>query len=216
MLRTSSPRVSVPLLALSGLVAACAGGGASAPAPAPAAAPAAAAPAPRANPGDVHFITGMIHHHGQALTMSALVPERASSSSIRTLAERIHVSQTDEIRLMQQWLRDHGEEAPEPSPTGMRMMHEGMEHDMLMAGMLTPEQMSQLESARGVEFDRLFLRFMIQHHEGALTMVEELLASPGAANDTFIYKMASDTFADQGTEIDRMQQMLDALEGQSP
>jgi len=158
----------------------------------------------------------MIHHHGQALTMAALVPTRTDNSSLQRFAERIRVSQTDEIRLMQQWLRDHGEEAPEPSPTGMRMMHGGMEHDMLMAGMLTPAQMGQLESATGTDFDRLFLTFMIQHHEGALDMVEELLETPGAANDTFIYKLASDVYADQGTEIDRMFGLLDGLPPSDP
>jgi uncharacterized protein (DUF305 family) len=157
----------------------------------------------------------MIHHHGQALTLVALVPDRSSNASLETLAERIRVSQTDEIRLMQQWLRDNGEEAPEPSPTGMRMMHDGVAHDVLMAGMLTPAQMAELEEARGTEFERLFLRFMIQHHEGALQMVEELFAASGAANDDFIYKMASDTFADQGIEIDRMQRMLESIAGQA-
>jgi uncharacterized protein (DUF305 family) len=212
--RSSNGWVATALLAAVG-AAACGGatstaGSAAAGSPAPMAAP------QGANPGDVRFVVGMIHHHGQALTMVELVTERSSNASIRTLAERIRVSQTDEIRLMQQWLRDHGEEAPEPSPTGMRMMHEGVEHDVLMAGMLTPAQMSELESARGGEFDRLFLRFMIQHHEGALQMVEELFAASGAANDDFIYKMASDTFADQGIEIDRMQRMLEAMSGQSP
>lgn len=200
-----------PVLSLALLSLACAGGAPRAASPSPA-----ATTPPTANPADVHFMVGMIHHHGQALDMVALIPDRSSNSQIRSLGERIRVSQTDEIRIMQQWLRDHGEEAPEPSPLGMRMEHGGMEHHMLMSGMLTPEQMAQLEAARGVEFDRLFLRFMIHHHEGALEMVEELFASPGAANDTFIYKMASDTFADQGTEIDRMERMLEALAGQSP
>lgn len=200
-----------PVLSLSMLSLACAGGAPRAAVPSPV-----AAATPTAHPADAHFIVGMIHHHGQALDMVALIPDRSSSSQIRSLGERIRVSQTDEIRIMQQWLQDHGEEAPEPSPLGMRMQHGGMEHHMLMSGMLTPEQMAQLEAARGVEFDRLFLQFMIQHHEGALEMVEELFASPGAANDTFIYKMASDTFADQGTEIDRMERMLEALAGQSP
>lgn len=213
MIRTSTPWAWGPLLVLSLLVTAgCSAGTPRAAAPSPGV----VAATPTADPGDVHFMVGMIHHHGQALAMVALIPDRSSNGQIRSLGERIRVSQTDEIRLMQQWLNDHGEEAPEPSPMGMRMDHGGMEHHMLMSGMLTPEQMGELEAARGVEFDRLFLRFMIQHHEGALDMVEELFASPGAANDTFIYKMASDTYADQGTEIDRMERMLEALAGQSP
>jgi uncharacterized protein (DUF305 family) len=198
------------------LTAAACGGTATSAGTSASPAPVVAATTPTANPGDVRFVVGMIHHHGQALTMVALVPDRAANSSIRTLAERIRVSQTDEIRLMQQWLRDNGEDAPDPSPTGMRMVHDGVAHDVLMAGMLTPAQLAELEAARGVEFDRLFLRFMIQHHEGALQMVEELFAASGAANDDFIYKMASDTFADQGIEIDRMQRMLEAMSGQGP
>ena len=104
-----------------------------------------------------------------------------------------------------------GEQAPEATPTGLRMQMGGQEHEMLMPGMLSPEQMAQLDRARGTEFDRLFLTFMIQHHEGALLMVEDLFASYGGGADDLIYKIASDTFADQGSEIDRMQKMLDAM-----
>lgn len=168
---------------------------------------------PRANPADVEFMSGMIHHHAQALVMAGWAATHGAGERIRILSERITVSQTDEIKLMQQWLREHGEPAPEPSPTGRRTVMGGVEHDMLMPGMLTPEQMAQLDAARGSEFDRLFLTFMIQHHEGALTMVDELFAQPGGAADDFIYKVASDTFADQGSEIDRMQRMLDAMGG---
>lgn len=214
MNRPSTVWVASAVLATLGAVA-CGGTAASTGTSAPPA-PRAAATTPTANPGDVRFMVGMIHHHGQALTMVELVPDRGANSSIQTLAERIRVSQTDEIRLMQQWLRDNGEDAPEPSPTGMRTMHDGVAHDVLMAGMLTPAQLAELEAARGVDFDRLFLRFMIQHHEGALEMVEELFATPGAANDDFIYKVASDAFADQGIEIDRMQRMLEAMSGQGP
>jgi len=173
----------------------------------------AAAPAKRANPADVHFMSGMIHHHAQAIVMAGWSASHGANSQIRTLSERIIVSQIDEIKLMQQWLREMGEPAPEATPTGLRMRMGGAEHEMLMPGMLTPEQMSQLDRARGAEFDRLFLTFMILHHEGALTMVEELFAAHGGGVDDFIYKIASDTFADQGSEIDRMQKMLDAMMG---
>jgi uncharacterized protein (DUF305 family) len=156
-------------------------------------------------------MSGMIHHHAQAIVMAGWSASHGASPSIRTLSERITVSQTDEIKLMQQWLREMGEPSPEASPAGRRMVMGGVEHDMLMPGMLTEEQMSQLDRARGQEFDRLFLTFMIQHHEGALTMVEALFASHGGGADDFIYKIASDTFADQGSEIDRMQRMLDAM-----
>jgi uncharacterized protein (DUF305 family) len=112
---------------------------------------------------------------------------------------------------MQQWLRDHGEPVPEATATGMRMVMDGVQHEMLMPGMLTDEEMAELERARGAEFDRLFLTFMIYHHEGALEMVDTLFATYGGGVDDFIYKIASDTFADQGSEIDRMQRMLDAM-----
>jgi uncharacterized protein (DUF305 family) len=156
-------------------------------------------------------MTGMIHHHAQAIVMARWSATHGASERIRTLSERIIVSQTDEIRLMQQWLREKGEPVPEPSPTGQRMVMGGVEHDMLMPGMLTPEQMKQLDTARGTTFDRLFLTFMIQHHEGALDMVDRLFASVGGGADDFMYKIASDTFADQGSEIGRMQKMLDAM-----
>jgi uncharacterized protein (DUF305 family) len=156
-------------------------------------------------------MSGMIHHHAQAIVMAKWSATHGASERIRTLSERIIVSQTDEIKLMQQWLREQGQPVPEPSATGQRMVMGGVEHDMLMPGMLTPEQMRQLDQARGTQFDRLFLTFMIQHHEGALTMVDKLFSTTGGGTDDFIYKVASDTFADQGSEIDRMQKMLDAM-----
>ena len=108
-----------------------------------------------------------------------------------------------------QGLRDRHLPVPEPDPRGLFMP--SMNHHMLMPGMLSAEQMAQLDAARGVEFERLFLRFMIQHHEGAIAMVDQLLGSTNAANDTLIYKIASDVFADQTTEIERMNRMLNAL-----
>ncbi len=168
------------------------------------------AQARRANPADAAFMSGMIHHHAQAIVMAKWSATHGASERIRTLSERIIVSQTDEIKLMQQWLREHGEAAPDVSPDG-RVMMGGVAHDMHMPGMLTAEQMRELDSARGAAFDRLFLTLMIQHHEGALTMVDTLFATPGGGADDFIYKVASDTFADQGSEIDRMQRMLDAM-----
>src|SRR5919108_4755496 len=155
-----------------------------------------AAPARRAKLADVEFISGMIHHHAQAIVMAKWSATHGASERIRTLSERIIVSQTDEIKLMQQWLREQGQPVPEPSATGQRMVMGGVEHDMLMPGMLTPEQMRQLDQARGTQFDRLFLTFMIQHHEGALTMVDKLFSTTGGGTDDFIYKVASDTFAD--------------------
>jgi uncharacterized protein (DUF305 family) len=160
---------------------------------------------------DVHFMTGMISHHAQAIAMAKLAPTHGASSSVRTLAARIINAQTDEIVLMQQWLSDRRKPVPEPRPTGMRMVMNGMEHDMLMPGMLTPEQMKQLDAAQGKEFDRLFLTFMIQHHSGAVAMVKDLFAVPGAGQEDVVFKFASDVNTDQTTEIARMERMLAAL-----
>jgi len=165
----------------------------------------------RVSPADVEFVTGMISHHAQAIVMARLAPERTSSRAVNVLAARIINSQTDEIVIFQQWLEDRGQPVPEARPMPMRMMMGGVEHEMMMPGMLTDAQLSQLEQATGVEFDRTFLTFMIQHHEGAVTMVNQLLASPGAAQDELAFKFASDIYADQTTEIERMQQMLTTL-----
>jgi uncharacterized protein (DUF305 family) len=160
---------------------------------------------------DVTFLSGMIGHHAQAVEMAGWAPSHGASSSIRILAERIVVSQRDEIAFMQNWLRDHNEPVPAATSTGMTMKMNGVEHEMLMPGMLSAGQMKQLDQARGVEFDRLFLTFMIQHHQGALVMVETLFGSYGAAQDDLIFKYASDVSADQSTEVERMQGMLDGL-----
>src|SRR5216110_122055 len=162
---------------------------------------------------DVHFMAGMIGHHAQAIQMAGWAPSHGASQSIRVLCERIVVAQTDEIAMSQRWLREHGEYVPPADPRGHIM--QGMDQPMLMPGMLTPEQMSQLDSARGPEFDRLFLTFMIQHHQGAITMVQQLLAVPGAAQDGPIFRFSSDVNADQTTEINRMTLMLDDLKRSS-
>jgi uncharacterized protein (DUF305 family) len=158
---------------------------------------------------DVHFLAGMIGHHAQAIQMAGWAPSHGAGSAVRVLAERIVVAQNDEIALAQRWLREHGEFVPPADPRGHIM--QGMAQPMLMPGMLTPEQMQQLDSARGPEFDRLFLTFMIQHHQGAITMVQQLLAVPGAAQDGPIFRFASDVNADQTTEINRMTLMLEDL-----
>ncbi|MBX6333123.1 MAG: DUF305 domain-containing protein [Gemmatimonadaceae bacterium] len=160
---------------------------------------------------DVRFMTGMISHHAQAILMAGWAPTHGASPSVRTLCERIINAQRDEIVTMQQWLRDRGQPVPEPSPHGMKMTMNGAEHTMLMPGMLTDAQLAQLDSARGPEFDRLFLTFMIQHHRGAIAMVKDLFDTYGAAQDELAFKLASDINADQTTEIARMQRMLIAL-----
>ena len=175
--------------------------------------PAAQAKAASSHPpytaADVHFVAGMIGHHAQAIQMAGWAPSHGGSASVRTLCERIVVAQNDEIAFAQRWLREHNEFVPPADPRGHVMP--GMDHPMLMPGMLTPDQMAQLDAARGREFDRLFLTFMIQHHQGAITMVAQLLAAPGAAQDGPIFRFAADVNADQTTEIDRMTRMLDDL-----
>lgn len=178
-------------------------------APAAPAAPIGIAAMPH-SPADVHFMSGMIHHHAQAVLIARWAPTHGASAELQRLAERIVVGQNDEIELMQTWLRDKNEPVPEATAGPMRMKMDGMDHEMLMPGMLTDAQLKELDAARGTAFDRLFLAFMIQHHEGAITMVNTLFASPGAAQDETVFRFASDVYADQSTEIARMQQMLDA------
>jgi uncharacterized protein (DUF305 family) len=157
-------------------------------------------------PADVGFMTGMIHHHAQALVMARMAPTHGASGSLQIMAERIIVGQNDEITLMQRWLRDRNEPVPEPADVDGAM--HGMDHAMHMPGMLSAEQLEELDAARGPEFDRVFLTYMIQHHEGAITMVEELFRSYGAAQEESVFKLGSDIAADQSSEIDRMQSML--------
>ena len=162
-------------------------------------------------PADVHFMSGMIGHHAQAIVMARWAPTHGASASVRTLCERIINAQQDEIVTMQTWLRDRRQPVPEARAGPMKMQMGGMEHEMLMPGMLTDEQMKQLDQARGPEFDRLFLTFMIQHHRGAVEMVKTLFGTNGAAQDELVFKFASDVNVDQTTEIARMQRMLVAF-----
>jgi uncharacterized protein (DUF305 family) len=157
---------------------------------------------------DVHFMSGMIGHHAQAIQMASWAPTHGASPSVRTLCERIINAQRDEIGTMQQWLRDRQQPVPEASPMGMKMVMDGVEHTMLMPGMLSEEQMKELDAARGKDFDKLFLTDMIQHHKGAVQMVKELFDSYGAAQDDLVFKFASDVNVDQTTEIARMERML--------
>ena len=160
---------------------------------------------------DIDFMTHMISHHAQAIVMAKMAPTHGASESVQTLCGRIINAQHDEIVLMQNWLRDRNQPVPEAKPMPMKMVMDGQEMEMLMPGMLSDEQMKQLDAARGVEFDRLFLTFMIQHHKGAIQMVDTLFNTPGAGQDEIVFKFANDVQADQSTEIDRMQQMLAAL-----
>ena len=167
---------------------------------------------------DVQFMTGMISHHAQAIVMAKMAPTHGASRTVETLCGRIINAQNDEITLMQNWLRDRNQPVPEAKPLPMKMMMNGQETEMLMPGMLTDDQMKKLDAARGVTFDTLFLRGMIQHHGGAITMVQQLFATPGAAQDEAVFKFANNVNVDQITEIHRMQQMLlvEAMESHNP
>lgn len=177
-------------------------------------------PARRHTPADAAFMQGMIGHHAQALVMAALVPSRSATPALRALAERIDVSQRDEIAAMRQWLADRGEPVPDstgalPGAAGAHAGHAAHAahgaHAAAMPGMLTPVQLAELAAASGAAFDRLFLRLMIQHHEGALVMVRDLLATPGAAREAQTFAFVSDVDTDQRAEIARMQALLTRL-----
>jgi uncharacterized protein (DUF305 family) len=160
---------------------------------------------------DVDFMAGMIPHHAQAVIMGGWAASHGARPELRILCERMVVAQRDEIEFMRNWLRDRGQTVPSATSTTHRMKMNGIEHDMLMPGMLTPEEMARLDKARGPEWDRLFLEGMIRHHVGALEMVDALFASHGALQDDDVYKFASDLYADQSTEIERMEKMLDSM-----
>jgi uncharacterized protein (DUF305 family) len=168
---------------------------------------------PRTTAADVRFMQGMIGHHAQAVVMATMAPTHGASPQVALFCRKILRSQADEIELMQGWLRDRGERVPDPNDphAGMDMSMPG--HEMLMPGMLTAEQLAELDRARGVEFDRLFLTDMIQHHQGALTMVAALFDSPGAGQTPEIFGFATGVDADQRAEIARMQAMLTTITG---
>ncbi|MGH9261817.1 MAG: DUF305 domain-containing protein [Acidimicrobiales bacterium] len=176
------------------------------------------APAPAADytPADVFFMSGMIAHHAQAVLIAGWAPTHGAGPSVRALCDRTVVGQRDEIMLMQRWLRERNLPVPDGDASHDTMA--AMQHTAPMPGMLTPQQLAQLDRATGAEFDRLFLTFMIQHHRGAITMVDDLFSSPGAGEQERVFRLASDIFADQSTEIARMQQMLAALppDGRKP
>ena len=173
---------------------------------------------------DVKFMSNMIGHHAQALEIAAWAPSHGAGASVRTLAARIINAQRDEIQIMQRWLGDRQRPVPEPRSSGTAMAsssampaeHGHSGHYMLMPGMLTADQMRQLDQARGPEFDRLFLTFMIQHHRGAVSMVNDLFSSYGAGQDETVFKFASDVNVDQITEIERMEGMLIDLIFENP
>ncbi|HEY0928582.1 MAG TPA: DUF305 domain-containing protein [Gemmatimonas sp.] len=174
---------------------------------------------------DIDFMSGMIHHHAQAITISRWAPTHGATASVQRLTARIINAQTDEIMIMQTWLKDRLQPIPVVDSLGQVTMQggmAGMSHDahaghgggtnahgqMEMPGMLTAAQLAELDASRGADFDRLFLTFMIQHHRGAVTMVKSLFTAPGAGQDETIFKFANDVEVDQGTEIKRMMSMM--------
>lgn len=167
---------------------------------------------------DVDFMVGMIGHHAQALIMSRLAPENGASSAVQVLASRIINAQNDEIAAMQRWLKERDQPVPMVHIEGLILTIHGGGHEHMghmdhtnMPGMLSQTQLNELGEAKGVEFDRLFLTYMIDHHSGAVTMVEQLFSVDGAGQDEAAFKLASDIQVDQRTEIARMQRMLDAI-----
>ena len=159
----------------------------------------------RYSPADARFMRDMIPHHHQALEMAALVADRTNRQELIDVAGRINASQDDEIAFMSQWLRERGEPVPDPTA------HDAMHTHHKMAGMATPEQMAELAASKGTDFDRLFLTLMITHHEGAVTMVEELLEQPGSAYDPVLFEFTADITNDQTAEIERMNALLVGL-----
>ncbi len=187
----------------------------------------AAAPYRAPTEADFNFMEGMIHHHSQAVDMVELMQTRGENKDLRRLGDRIRISQTDEMQFMKLWLSDHGRPqsggghgmghmAALPSTDHSKMDHGTMNHGdhnamasmPLMPGMLTPQQMKELAASTGRKFDHLFLTGMIQHHGGALTMVDDLLAVPRAAEDPVLFDFATDIENTQSAEIKIMQDML--------
>jgi uncharacterized protein (DUF305 family) len=166
---------------------------------------------PPRSPADVEFMQGMILHHAQAVEMTAMIPSHTQNKELRSLGARISSSQSDEIKFMKRWLAARGESVSKAMPKmpGMDMSHETSHDAMaLMPGMLTPQQIEALQDAKGVEFDRLFLLGMMQHHNGALTMVKDLFDTAGAGQDAELFNFATEADNTQRAEIRIMEAIL--------
>jgi uncharacterized protein (DUF305 family) len=161
-------------------------------------------------PGDVRFMQGMIQHHAQALVMAAMAPTHGASQRVRLLCEKITLSQRDEINMMRQWLQFRKQSMPDTASQMAMTMPMTLP---MMPGMLTPAQLRTLDQSRDTAFDRLFLTDMIHHHQGALTMVADLIATPPSGQESEIFRFITDVDSDQRAEIGVMQQMLYNLEG---
>lgn len=167
---------------------------------------------------DVEFMQGMIMHHGQAVEMTAMIESRTQDKAVRLIGAKISQSQTDEINFMKRWLEMRGEKTEMPMQQMSNMDHSKMDHSKmdhsktnhsLMPGMLSPAQMEELKNAKGADFDRLFLKGMIQHHEGALIMVKDLFETAGAGQDAELFNFTTDVDTGQRAEIKIMQTILD-------
>lgn len=160
---------------------------------------------------DAEFMQGMIMHHGQAVEMTAMIESRTQDKEIRLIGAKISQSQSDEINFMKRWLEVRGEkiEMPMANMNMDGMNHSHHQNHSLMPGMLTPPRMEELKKANGAEFDRLFLKGMIEHHEGALVMVKDLFETAGAGQDAELFNFSTDVDSGQRGEIKIMQTMLD-------
>jgi uncharacterized protein (DUF305 family) len=161
------------------------------------------------SPADARFMTAMIPHHAQAVLFAGWAESHEASQAVQVFCARMVVAQSDEIVTMRSWLRERGENVP-AAEFARGSMRGGGGPASAMPGMLTEPQLSELDRAYGAEFDRLFLTYMIPHHQGALSMVDELFGAYGGAQNDFVYKLASDIYADQEIEIERMQILLAA------
>jgi uncharacterized protein (DUF305 family) len=162
-------------------------------------------------PADVEFMQGMIPHHAQAVIMGRWAATHGARADVQRLCLRIVAAQSDEINIMRRWLGERKQDVPDSTATRHVMKMGDMTHEMMMPGMLSDEEMAQLDKARGSEFDRLFLNGMIRHHQGAISMVETLLQNGNAGHDESVFRFANDVVSDQSAEIAVMRRMLETV-----
>ncbi len=162
-------------------------------------------------PADVEFMQGMIPHHAQAVIMGRWAATHGARADVQRLCLRIVAAQSDEIGMMRRWLRERKQDVPDSTATRHVMKMGDMTHEMMMPGMLSDDEMAQLDQARGSEFDRLFLNGMIRHHRGAIAMVNTLLTNGNAGHDESVFRFANDVVSDQSAEITVMLRMLETV-----
>ncbi len=167
-------------------------------------------------PADVEFMQGMVPHHAQAVIMAAWAASHGARADVQRLCLRVGAAQSDEIQMMRRWLRERKQDVPDSNATRHVMKMDGMNHEMMMPGMLSDEEMAQLDRARGSAFDRLFLNGMIGHHRGAIAMVTTLFQNGNAGHDETVFRFANDVVSDQSAEITVMLRMLETVPPYSP